>query len=72
MHGFISDLHWVMPQCTHLLHTMFILHVDSHNWMNTKNLASCEFPNVSIPSFPDGYSSKGQQQQNGNSETAGS
>ena len=45
MHGYISDLHWVMPQCTYLLCTVFILYVESHNWVNAKNLISCEFPN---------------------------
>ena len=45
MHGYISDLYWVMPQCTNLLHTIFIPNMESHNWVNTKNLASCKFLN---------------------------
>ena len=49
MHGYISDLHWVMPQCTYLLYTIFIPYLESHNWVNVKNLTSCEFPNVVIP-----------------------
>ena len=30
MHGYISDLHWVIPQCTYLQNTIFIPHVESH------------------------------------------
>ena len=43
MHGYISDLHWVMPQFTYLLYTVFIPYMESHNWINTKNPASCVF-----------------------------
>ena len=45
MHGYISDLHWVMPQCTYFLCTIFIPYVESQNWLNAKNLTSYEFPN---------------------------
>ena len=48
MHGYISDLHWVMPQCTYLLFAIFIPYTESHNWVKAKNLASCEFPNVNL------------------------
>ena len=34
MHGYISDLHWVMPQCTHLLYNIFISCMELHNWVN--------------------------------------
>ena len=43
MHGYISDLHWVMLQCTYLLCTIFIPYMESHSWVNAKNLTSCEF-----------------------------
>ena len=46
MHGFISDLHWVMPQCIYLQYTTCIPYMESHNWENTKILTSCVFPNV--------------------------
>ena len=46
MHGYISDLHWVMPQCTYLIHTVLIPYMESHNWMNAKYLTSCVFPNA--------------------------
>ena len=46
MHGYISDLHWVMPQCIYLLYTIFIPYMESHNWVTAKNLTSCVFPNV--------------------------
>ena len=45
MHGYISDLHWGMPQCTYLLYTIVIPYMQSRNWMNTKNLTSCMLPN---------------------------
>ena len=45
MHGYISDLHWVMLQCTYLLYTIFTPDVESYNWVNTKNLTSCVFHN---------------------------
>ena len=48
MHGYISDLHWVMLQCTPLLHTIFIPYMESHNWVNTKSLISGVLPNESI------------------------
>ena len=48
MDGYISDLHWVMPQCTYLLYTIFIPYVESHNWVNVKNLTSCMFPHENI------------------------
>ena len=44
MQGYISDLHWVMPQYTYLLYTIFIPYMGSHNWMNVKNLTSCALP----------------------------
>ena len=46
MHGYISDLCWVMPQCTYLLYTIFSPYLESHNWVNAKNLASCVFRNA--------------------------
>ena len=45
MRGYISYLHWVMPQCTYLLYTIFIPYMESKNWVNVKNLTSCVFPN---------------------------
>ena len=45
MHGHICDLHWVMLQCTYLLYTIFIPYIESHNYVNTKNLTSCVFHN---------------------------
>ena len=45
MHDYMSDLHWVMPQCTHLLNTMFFPCMESHNWANAKILTSYVFPN---------------------------
>ena len=45
MHGYISDLHWVMPQCTYSLYTIFIPYLESHNWVNAENPTSIEFPN---------------------------
>ena len=50
MHGYISDLHWVMLERTYLLQTILIPYVESHTWLNTKNLTSCVFPNVSSES----------------------
>ena len=43
MHGFLSDLHWVMLQCTYLLHTVFIPYMVSHNWVDVKNLPVEDF-----------------------------
>ena len=45
MHDGISDLHRVMPQYTYLPYTVFILYMESHKWVNAKNLISCAFPN---------------------------
>ena len=45
MHGYISDLHWIIPQCTHLLYTIFIPYMESHHLANAQNLTSCVFPN---------------------------
>ena len=41
MHRYISDLHWIMLQCTYLLYTIFIPYMELYNWVNTKNLTSC-------------------------------
>ena len=45
MHDYISDLHWVMLQYTYLLNTIFVPYMESHNWVNAKNLTSGMFPN---------------------------
>ena len=41
--GYLFDLHWVMLQYTYLLNTTAIPYVESHNWVNVKNLTSCSF-----------------------------
>ena len=48
MHGYISDLHWAMPECTHLLYTMFIPYMELHTRVNVKNLTSCVFPKAML------------------------
>ena len=48
MLGYISDLPWVMLQYTYLVYSKFIPYMESHNWVNAKNLNSYVFPHALI------------------------
>ena len=47
MHGYSSDLHWVIPQCTYLFFPLFVPYIimESHNWVNAKRVTGCMLPN---------------------------